>query len=253
MQELVERRSEFRFPFVLPVEYFKPTGTGILSYALDLSKSGTFISSDDPLSIGSRFSTHLTIPLDNESSKILRTEGEVVWNKIQPFKSKRNGMGVKFIEPLRESSLLSALAYNVKKLIKETEVKEVLEERVEKLESELEGAKRLAALGCYVEKILFELSNPILTLSGKLETIKTKMHKHKRMLEEHGDINKKESKGIIREFNKGCKEVDQILKDYKIISELVKIVGDDSETLERKLKERYLVSIYTKPKCQNLQ
>ena len=239
IHESIERRSEFRFPVVLPVEYFKPTGTGILSYALDLSRSGTFISSDVPLRMGSRFSSHLTIPLDNESSKILRTEGEVVWHKIQPFKSKRNGMGVKFVEPLREGSLLSALAYNVKKLIKETELKQVLEERVEKLESELEGAKRLAALGRYVEKILFELSNPILTLSGKLEIIKTKMSKHKRMLEEDEEANREEFKKVIRVFNKGCKEIDQILKDYKIISELAHMAEDDRETLERKLKKRY--------------
>jgi signal transduction histidine kinase len=239
IQESVERRSEFRFPVVLPVEYFKPTGTGILSYALGLSRSGTFISSDDPLSMGSRFSSHLSIPLDNESSKILRTEGQVVWNKIQPFKSKRNGMGVKFIEPLREGSLLSALAYNVTKLIKETEVKQVLEERVEKLESELERAKRLAALGRYIQEILFELSNPILTLSGKLEIIKAKMNKQKRMLEEDEETNRKEFKEIIREFNKGCKEIDQILKDYKIISELAHMAQDDRETLERKLKKRY--------------
>jgi len=138
IHESIDRRSEFRFPVVLPVEYFKPTGTGILSYALGLSRSGTFISSDDPLSMGSRFSSHLTIPLDNESSKILRTEGEVVWNKIQPFKSKRNGMGVQFVEPLSESLLLKALANNIKKLIKETESKKALERRVEKLESELE-------------------------------------------------------------------------------------------------------------------
>ena len=239
MQESADKRSEFRFPIVLPVEYFKPTGTGILSYALDLSKSGTFISSDDPLSIGNRFSAHLIIPLDNESSKILRMEGEVVWNKIQPFKSKRNGMGVKFIEPLPEASLLSASAYNVKKLIKEMEVKEVLEERVEKLESELEGAKRLTALGRYAEKILFDVSNPILTLSGRLETIKTKMHKHKRMLEEHEETNKKEFKGITKEFDNCCREIDKILKDYKVVSELAHIAGDDKETLERKLK-RYI-------------
>ena len=239
MQESAEKRSEFRFPIVLPVEYFKPTGTGILSYALGLSKSGTFISSDDPLSVGSRFSAHLIIPLDNESSKILRMEEEVVWNKIQPFRSKRNGMGVKFIEPLPEASLLSAVAYNVKKLIKEAEVKEVLEERVEELESELERVKRLTALGRYAEKILFDVSNPILTLSGRLETIKTKMHKHKRMLEEHEETNKKEFKGITKEFDNCCKEIDQILKDYKIVSELAHIVEDNSETLERNLK-RYI-------------
>jgi hypothetical protein len=48
MREPVERRSEFRFPVVVPVEYFKSDDSGILSYALDLSKNGTFISSDDP-------------------------------------------------------------------------------------------------------------------------------------------------------------------------------------------------------------
>jgi len=48
MREPVERRSEFRFPVVGPVEYFTPDDSGILSYVLDLSKNGTFISSDDP-------------------------------------------------------------------------------------------------------------------------------------------------------------------------------------------------------------
>ena len=47
MQEPVERRSEFRFPVVGPVEYFKSDGTDILSYALDLNRMGTFISSDE--------------------------------------------------------------------------------------------------------------------------------------------------------------------------------------------------------------
>ena len=238
MQELVERRSEFRFPVVLPVEYFKPDDSGILSYALELSKRGTFISSDDPLGIGTRFGIHLNIPVDYESSRIFRTQGAVVWNKIQPFKSKRNGMGVKFIEPLPESQLLNALAKNVRKLIKETEAKKVLEEKVENLESELEGAERLAALGRCVEKILFEVSNPILTLSGKLEIIKKKMFKYKKMLEERDETNKKEFKRIAIEFDNFCKEIDQILKDYRIISELANIAGDDRETLERKL-QRY--------------
>ena len=239
ISEFADKRSEFRFPFVLPVEYFKLDETGILSYALDLSKNGTFVSSDDPLSIGSRLGINLTIPVDKESSKIFRTEGMVTWNKIQPFKSKRNGMGVKFIEPLPEVLLLRALANNVQKLIRETETKKVLEERVEKLESELEETKRLAAMGRCVEKILFELSNPILTLSGKLEIVKKKMHKHKRMLEEHEETNKIEFKKIIAEFDNSYKNIDKIIKDYKIISELAKIIGDDRETLERRLRERY--------------
>ena len=236
MQRSLERRSEFRFPVVVPVEYFNPDDSGILSYALDLSKGGTFISSDDPLTIGSTFSIHLTIPVDYESSKIFRTEGAAAWNKVQPFKSKSNGMGVRFIEPLPEDILLNTLAYNYRKLIEETEAKRLLEERVEKLESELEEVNKLAALGRCVEKILFEVSNPILTLSGKLETIKRKMHKHRRMLEEYVETNKKEFKRITKDFDNCCREIHQILKDYKIISELAHIVANDRETLESKLK-----------------
>jgi len=58
MQESAERRSEFRFPIVLPAEYFKPDDSGILSYSLDLSKMGTFISSDDPLVLGCQMPRH---------------------------------------------------------------------------------------------------------------------------------------------------------------------------------------------------
>jgi signal transduction histidine kinase len=239
MQESVERRSEFRFPIVVPVEYFPPDDSGILSYTLDLCKKGAFISSGNhPISIGSRFGMNLNLPVDQEASRIFRTEGTVAWNRMQPFKSKRNGMGVQFIEPLPESLLLNALADNVRRLMKESEAKGLLEERVEKLEPELEEKKRLAALGRFTEKILSEVSNPILALSGKLGIIKRKMHKHKRMLEEHEETDKEEFKRIIIEFNSCRKEIDQVLKDYKIISELAKIVEDDRETLERKL-QRY--------------
>ena len=239
IQELAEKRTEYRFPVVLPVEYFTPEDSGVSSYSLDLSKSGTFISSDVPLSIGSKFGINLTVPFNDESSKILRTEGTVIWDKVQPFKSKRNGMGVQFVEPLPESLLLKALANNIKKLIKETESKKALERKVEKLESELEEVKRLSSLGRFTKKILFDVSNPILTLSGKLEIIKKKMLEHRKMLEERGEINQEECKKHILEFNNYCKKIDQILKDYKIISELAHIVGDDREGIERRLLQRY--------------
>jgi C4-dicarboxylate-specific signal transduction histidine kinase len=158
---------------------------------------------------------------------------------MQPFKSKTNGMGVHFIEPLPESQLLNALADNVQKLMRETEAKRLLEERVEKLESELERVKRLVPLGRCAEKILFELSSPILTLSGKLAILKGKMDSHRRMLEEHEETNKEEFKEIITQFNKCGNKIDQILNEYKVISELAKIVEDDGETLERKL-QRYM-------------
>jgi SMC interacting uncharacterized protein involved in chromosome segregation len=85
-----------------------------------------------------------------------------------------------------------------------------------------------------VERILLEVSNPILTLSGQLEIIKMKMDEHKRILEKP-EINKEEFRRIIAEFDKSCKEIEEILKDYRIISELAAIAGDDRETLERKL------------------
>lgn len=234
IQDPLERRSEFRLPAVVPVEYFPPDGSGILSYTLDLSKNGAFISSDDhPLGIGIRFSINLSLPFNRESSRIYRMKGTVVWNRMQLFRSKRNGMGVRFIEPLPEMLLLNVLANTVQRLMKETEAKRALEERVEKLESELEETKRLATLGRYAEKILSELSSPILTLSGKLESIKTKMYKQKRMLEKHEETNKEEFKRIITEFNNCRKEIDQILKDYKVIAELVKIVQHDGGTLKK--------------------
>jgi len=239
MQTPAERRSQFRFPVILPVEYIEPDEASILSYSLDLSKRGTFICSDDPLTIGSRFGMRFTVPFNWESSKIFRMEGTVAWNKIQPFKSKRNGMGVYFVEAFPDALLLRALADAVQKLLRETEAKRLLEERVKKLETGLEETKRLAALGCCVEKILFEVSNPIVALSGQLEIIKAKMHGHKRMLEGHEQTDKEAFRNIIEEFDKSCKKIDRILKDYRIISELAHIVGYDRETIERKLRERY--------------
>jgi hypothetical protein len=65
------------------------------------------------------------------------------------------------------------------------------------------------------------------------------MGNHKRMLEEHEETNKEEFKEITTEFGKCGNKIDQILSEYKVISELAKIVEDDGETLERKL-QRYM-------------
>ena len=238
-QVLVERRSEFRFPVVVPVEYFRPSEEGVMSYSSDLTKKGTFVTSDEPFSVGTSFGLDLTIPINHEASKIHKTKGVVVWNRVLPFKSKRNGMGVRFSEALPEALLLRALAHNVKKLMKERDAKKSLEERVEQLETELESAQRLATLGRFVEKILFDLSNPILTISGKLELIRAKMHKHKRAFEEQETISKDEFQSIVTGIDDDCRDIDQTLKGYKIISELAQIVEDDRESLEKKLKRKY--------------
>ncbi len=75
-----------------------------------------------------------------------------------------------------------------------------------------------------------------MTLSGRLGIIKRKIHKHNRMLEEHEETNKEKFKRVTKDFDNCCREVSKALKDYKIISELARIVGDDRETLESKLK-----------------
>ena len=238
-QVSVERRSEYRFPVAVPVEYFGPDELGVRSYSSDLTKKGTFISSDDPLSIGRRFRLNLTIPVDREASKIHRAEGKVVWNRALPFKSKKNGMGIRFLEPMAEELFLRALAHDVENLVKDSEAKRLLEQKVDKLEVELEAEKRLAVLGRFVERIVFDLSNPILAISGKLDLIKSKMDGHRRSLEEREQISKEEFKEIVTELDNDCKEVDQILRGYKVIAELAQIVEDDRDTLEKRLKRKY--------------
>lgn len=235
-----ERRSDFRFPSVIPVEYFRPDGSSIASYSLDLSKKGMFISADEPLEIGSQCPIRLIVPIDDESSKFFEIKGAVRWNKILPFKSNRAGMGIQFFEPLPENILLNALADTTKKLTRETEVKKQLEEKIEQLEQELKETERLAALGRFLEKIIFELTNPILTLSGTLEVIREKMYAHKRRLEEHEETNKEELTKIADEFETYCKTIDRIVKDYKMITELEQIAGYKGEELEKKLQERLL-------------
>lgn len=237
MQEFAERRSQFRFPVVLPIEYFGSNGSSTSSYSLDINKYGAFVSSDDPLGVGTRCDMRLTVPINHESSKVFKTDGTVVWNKTLPFKSTRNGMGVQFSDPLPEDLLLNALADATKKLQKEGEIKASLEEKVEKLESELEEAKRLASLGRCIEKILFDLSNPILVLSGKLEIIKKKLYEHKQLLDQHEHVPKNEVMKISKEFDAYFKNIDQVLKDYKVVSELIHLVGTDSSTIRKKLQE----------------
>jgi signal transduction histidine kinase len=240
IQEAIERRSEFRFPVVVPVKYFTADGSEMFSYTLNLSNHGAFISTDDnSLDSGIRFSLNLGLSFDQETSRVFRTEGRVVWNRARRFKSSRNGMGVRFIEALPEWLLLKALGSDLERLIKETEAKGLLEERVERLESELERSKRLATLGRYAQQIVLELSNPIVTLIGTLERVKTKIYEHRRMLEGHEEINQEEFKRIVIELDKSCNKIDKILRDYKIISQLGKILRDDRETLERTLKRKY--------------
>jgi len=231
---ILDNRTEFRFPVVVPVEYFNDD-FGIISYAMDLSRNGTFISSDDPLGVGNHFAMNLTIPVNDNSSEILRSEGIIAWQRVQPFKSSRNGMGVRFSEPLSEALLLNALSSSVRRLAKESEAKKQLDQRVQELESELEDAERWAIIGRCTEKILFDISNPLIAMSGHLELIRERMQEHITVIEEKCKGNG--LKNIIVDCNSCLNDINSMLKDYTSISELIRITGDDRKDLEEKMKE----------------
>jgi len=235
IQNIVDKRSEFRFPVAVPVEYFNNDGYSIASYSLDLSRHGTFISSDNPYAIGNSLSMNLNIPVDSNISETLRAQGTVTWNRLQPFKSIKNGMGVRFLEPLAEELLLNSLSSNVMRLVKDSEAKKLLEEKVEKLESELEDAERSAIIGRCTEKILFDISNPLIAMSGHLELIRDRMEKQIRVIAEKCKGNG--LKNVTMECEMCLNDINSMLKDYTSISELIRITGDDRKDLEEKLKE----------------
>ena len=237
LQDIAEKRSEFRFPVAIPVEYFNHGNLGTVSYSLDISRGGTFISSDYPLEVGKDFPINLTIPFNMNSSKIIRTKGAVEWTRVRPYKSVKNGMGIRFFEDLPESLLLDALTSNVRRLVKESEAKKKLEERLEDLESKLFKAERWSTLGKSVEKILFDISNPLTNLCGKLALIKEKMQQCSRTLEENDDISAGCFKKIIGDFDDSFDDITSILNDYNVISELVRITGEGTEDIEEKIRE----------------
>ncbi|MEA3359323.1 MAG: PilZ domain-containing protein [Thermodesulfobacteriota bacterium] len=234
-QNIFDNRNEFRFPVVVPVEYFNNDDFGIISYAIDLSRNGTFISSDDPLGIGHHLSMNLTIPVSNNSSEILRAEGDIVWQRVQPFKSSRNGMGIHFSDPLSEALLLNTLSSNVRRLARESEAKKQLDKRVAELESELEDAERWAVIGRCTEKILFDISNPLTAMSGHLELIRDRMEKQIGVIAEKCKGNG--LKNVTMDYEMCINDINSMLKDYASISELIRITGDDRKDLEEKLKE----------------
>lgn len=236
-QNISDKRTEFRFPVVVPVEYFNNDDFGIISYAMDLSRNGTFVSSDDPFGIGNHLAMKLTIPVNNNSSKILRTEGTVVWQRMQPFKSARNGMGIHFSEPLSEVLLLNALSSNVRRLVKEKEAKKQLEEQVKKLESEMEDAERWAVIGRCTEKILLDISNPLIAMSGRFELIRERMQAQIKLIAEKCTGNNNGINSMTKECEMCLNDINAMLNDYNAISELIRITGDDKNDLEEKLKE----------------
>ena len=229
LANISEKRSEFRFPVAIPIEYFNHGNLGTVSYCLDISRSGAFISSDPPLEVGKKFPINLTIPVNMTSSKIIRTEGAVTWKKLKPYKSVRNGMGIKFVEKLPENLLLDALTFNVQRLVKENNQRKKLEKRLEELELSLYKAKIWSALGERVEKIMVDISNPLTGLCKNLGLIKDKIQLCKNRIERQSGNKDKEAaclKNIMDELGNSSQDISSILADYNLILELINISSE---------------------------
>lgn len=237
MEQNIDKRSEFRFPVIIPVEYFNNGDPGTISYALDISKNGTFISSDEPLEIGHHVNMNLSIPLNTVLSEVLKTEGEVVWQRVQPFKSLKNGMGIYFPEPLPEGNLLNILSASVRRLVKEKEAKKELEEQVKRLEFELEDIKRFADIGRYTEKLLHDISNPLISMYGRFELIRNRITNYVKVIEEKCNGNNNGLRSIKADCEMCLKDINSMLDDYRSISELIRVTGDDRKDLEDELND----------------
>lgn len=79
-----------RAPIELRVDY-KKLNSFFADYTKNISKGGTFIKTEKPLAIGTRFLFRLTIPHRDAPFEVL---GEVVWSKTEPPDP---GMGIRFI------------------------------------------------------------------------------------------------------------------------------------------------------------
>ncbi len=92
------RRNEVRAPIELKVEY-KRLNTFFYDYTRNISKGGTFIKTDKPLPVGTRFLFKLTVPRLEDP---LVLQGEVRWTQRpgEPVRDASNadpGMGIRFI------------------------------------------------------------------------------------------------------------------------------------------------------------
>jgi type IV pilus assembly protein PilZ len=88
------RRTDDRHAIELKVEY-KRLNTFFADYTKNISRGGTFIRTDKPLSVGTEFVFALTIP---QLAEPVRLRGKVVWT-TPPDKATQDspsGMGIKF-------------------------------------------------------------------------------------------------------------------------------------------------------------
>jgi len=85
-----EARTHARAPIELKVDY-KKLNSFFADYTKNISKGGTFIKTQKPLPIGTRFLFKLTVPQREAPFELL---GEVVWSQTD---GEEPGMGIRFI------------------------------------------------------------------------------------------------------------------------------------------------------------
>jgi type IV pilus assembly protein PilZ len=115
-----EKRSHVRAPIELRVEY-KRVNSFLADYTKNISRGGTFIGTDKPLPLGTRFRFRISVP---DMAVPINLTGEVAW--IAP-PGETPGMGIRFVDL-------------------EGEAREVFELRVEKLMEKQFGADLAAKL-----------------------------------------------------------------------------------------------------------
>jgi len=89
-----DRRSAPRHSIVLRVDY-KRMNTFFADYAKNISKGGTFIHTNKPLDVGTRFVFVLSIPGQTDQ---LQLQGEVMWTVDESRSTEDHpaGMGIRF-------------------------------------------------------------------------------------------------------------------------------------------------------------
>jgi type IV pilus assembly protein PilZ len=87
-----DQRLEQRSPIELKVEYQR-MNTFFYDYTKNISRGGTFVGTDRPLAVGTRFSFKLLIPALAEP---LALTGEVRWVR-EPGQEGEPGMGIQFV------------------------------------------------------------------------------------------------------------------------------------------------------------
>ena len=88
-QEVIDQRDGQRSPVELKVEYQR-MNTFFYDYTKNISRGGTFVRTERPLDVGTRFDFKLSIPALDEPLALV---GEVRWVRREG----EAGMGIQFI------------------------------------------------------------------------------------------------------------------------------------------------------------